>query len=432
MDCMRTWHRCASGRRLAADTPRRGHGSLTDTAVTGGGAAAKRLRIVVPRYGAAVVGGAESAMRQLAHALTSRGWDVQVWTTTAVDEATWSSGFAAGVEHDGDVEVRRFPLALRRRPRLFQQISRAAYHLPRPLRPEHLWSIAQGPYAPTLVRALSDADAVPTLFSPYLYHPTLFGLPAASHPRILCPAAHDEPALALGVVRRAVLSADALWFHSPEERELLLAKHPSSRRLPWRSGVVGVTPPAGLDDQAFRVRQGIVGPYLYYGGRAAGGKGMTVLTTAATLLRNADPAITVVVSGDAGDIEGRPQFRGVGRLDERARWEAIAGAAAVVVPGSMESLSLLALEAWSLGRPCLLNAASPVLAGHVARGGGGLLFHAAEDLATRATELVNNRQAAAEMGAAGRAYVTRTYRWDLAEERLEALITGRVNGRGRP
>ena len=37
-----------------------------------------------------------------------------------------------------------------------------------------------------------------------------------------------------------------------------------------------------------------------------------------------------------------------------------------------------------------------------------------------------------EMGAAGRRYVTSTYRWDLAEQRLEMLITGRVNGRGRP
>ena len=54
------------------------------------------------------------------------------------------------------------------------------------------------------------------------------------------------------------------------------------------------------------------------------------------------------------------------------RWEAIAGAAAVVVPGSLESLSLLALEAWAHGPPCLLNAASPVLAGHAARSGGGI------------------------------------------------------------
>jgi glycosyltransferase involved in cell wall biosynthesis len=381
------------------------------------------VRIVVPRYGASVVGGAESAMRQLAHALASRAWRVQVWTTTALDEATWGRGFAAGVERDGDIEVSRFPVVLRRHPWLFRQLSHAAYHLRGPLRAERLWSIAQGPYAPALIRALGRADPAPTLFSPYLFHPTLFGLPAASHPRILCPAAHDEPALRLGVVRRAVLSADALWFHSPEEGELLLAAHPAARRLPAETGVVGVEAPSDLDARAFAARHGITGPYLYHGGRRAGGKGLDELLAAAELLQRTNPASRLVLSGEAGDIQRAPWVHSVGRLDERERWEAIAGAVAVVVPGSLESLSLLALESWAAGRPCLLNAASPVLAGHAARSSGGFTFTSAEELAGHAAELIDNPQMAAAMGAAGRAYVTTTYRWELAENRLRALIT---------
>ena len=385
-------------------------------------ARAHALRIVVPRYGASVVGGAESAMRQLGHALASRGWRVQVWTTTAIDEATWSSGFVAGVERDGDIEVRRFPVLLRRHPWLFRQLSRAAYHLPRPLRAEHLWSIAQGPYAPGLIRALAEADAIPTLFSPYLFHPTLFGLPAAPHPRILCPAAHDEPAFRLGVVRRAVLEADALWFHSPEERQLLLTAHPGAGRLPSQCGVVGVEAPVHVDDHVFASRRGIAGPYLYYGGRTAGGKGLEQLLAGAELLHRTNPDASLVLSGEAGDAARAPWVHSVGRIDECERWEAIAGAAAVVVPGSLESLSLLALESWALGRPCLLNAASPVLAGHAKRSGGGFMFADAEQLAARASELIGHREAAAAMGAAGRAYVATTYRWDLAEQRLRALI----------
>jgi glycosyltransferase involved in cell wall biosynthesis len=380
------------------------------------------LRIVVPRYGSSVVGGAEGAMRQLAHALSKRGWRVQVWTTTARDEATWSSGFVSGTEHDGDVEVRRFRVVLRRHPLLFRQLSRAAYHLPRPIRGEHLWSIAQGPYAPSLIRALSSAEALPTLFSPYLFHPTLFGLPASPHPRILCPAAHDEPALALGVVRRAVLSADALWFHSPEERDLLLSAHPDAQALPSECGVVGVEPPATLNDQVFRARYGISGPYLYYGGRMTGGKGLALLLSGAELLHRLDPSVCLVLSGEAGNIDRAPWVRAVGRLDEHERWEAIAGAAAVVVPGFLESLSLLALESWAVGRPCLLNAASPVLRGHAARSGGALTFTNPTELASQALELIGNPGMGTALGAAGRRYVTSTYRWQLAEQRLRALI----------
>ena len=377
---------------------------------------------MVPRYGASVVGGAESAMRQLGQALATRGWRVQVWTTTAIDEATWTSGFAAGLERDGDVEVRRFPVVLHRRAWLFRQLSRAAYHLPRHLRGERLWSIAQGPYAPTLIRALAAADPIPTLFSPYLFHPTVFGLPASPHPRILCPAAHDEPALRLEVIRRAVLAADALWFHSPEERDLLLTVHPGAQRLPSRCGVVGVTAPTDIAGHAFAARYGIAGAYLYYGGRAAGGKGLDQLLTAAELLHRMNPSSRLVLSGEAGDHDRVPWVQTVGRLEERERWEAIAGAAAVVVPGSLESLSLLALESWALGRPCLLNAASPVLAGHAARSGGGFTFSSAEELARRASELIDNPGMAAAMGAAGGAYVAATYRWDLAERRLRALL----------
>lgn len=380
------------------------------------------LRIVVPRFGGAVVGGAENAMRRLGHALAGRGWHVEVWTTTAADEARWSEGFAAGVERDGDLEVRRFPVVLRRHPWLFRRLSHAVYHLPRPFRAEHLWSIAQGPFAPSLIRALSDAPPLPTLFSPYLFHPTLYGLPAAPHPRILCPAAHDEPALRLGVVRRAVLAADGLWFHSPEERDLLIERHPQARGLPWECGVVGVDTPGGINALAFAARHSITGPYLYYGGRAAGGKGFEQLIAGVALARRTHSALRLVLSGEAGDAAPAPWVDGVGRLDEHERWEAIAGATAVVVPGSLESLSLLALEAWAMGRPCLVNADSPVLAGHIARSGGGFTFRGPGELAARAGEVLDNPELGTAMGAAGRDHVAATYRWELAERRLRSLL----------
>ncbi len=381
-----------------------------------------RLRIVVPRFGEAVVGGAESAMRRLGQALSARGWGVEVWTTTAFDEATWGSRFAPGLTRDGDIEVRRFPVVARRRPWLFAQLSRAAYHLPRYVRPEHLWSIAQGPYSPALIRALASSAPRPTLFSPYLFHPTLFGVPAAPHPRIMVPAAHDEPALQLRVVRRALLSVDALWFHSPEERDLVAAAHPQISLKPSACGVVGVDVPDDVDDRVFAARRAIDGPYIYYGGRTARGKGSDLLVEAAALLQAAHPAATLALSGEAGDGSDAPGIRRVGRLGERERWEAIAGAVAVVVPGTLESLSLLALEAWAMGRPCLLNAASPVLVGQAQRSGGGVTFSGAAELAARARELIDAPQRANAIGLRGRSHVLATYRWELAEGRLRALL----------
>jgi glycosyltransferase involved in cell wall biosynthesis len=380
------------------------------------------LRIVVPRYGPSVIGGAESAMRSLGQALAARGWKIEVWTTTAADDATWTAGFAPGFERDGDIDVRRFPVVVGRRPWLFRQLSLVAYHLPRPLTVDHLWSIVQGPYAPALISALAGASPQPTLFSPYLYHPTLFGLPAAPHPRILCPAAHDEPALRLSVVRRSVMSSDGLWFHSEEERDLLLRVHPQAASLPSQCGVVGVAPPLLVDASAFAARRGIPGPYLYYGGRVASGKGLAELLSAAALVHDGRPDVRLVLSGEMDDASPSPWVHRVGRLSEAERWEAVAGAVAVVVPGMLESLSLLALEAWAMGRPCLLNGASPVLAGQAVRSGGALTFRGAAELAARATELIDDPVRADAMGAAGRRYVAQAYRWELAEQRLRDLI----------
>src|SRR5438445_2686293 len=154
-------------------------------------AASPAVRFVVPRYGTGIVGGSENLVRRLAQALSARGWNVEVWSTTAVDEATWDGDLPLE-ERDGAVRVRRFPLARRRRPRAFHQFSRAMFRLPAAIRPEGAWIRAQGPYSPQLVRALAGAEPVAAVFTPYLFHPTVLGLPAAAHPRVLMPAAHDE------------------------------------------------------------------------------------------------------------------------------------------------------------------------------------------------------------------------------------------------
>lgn len=75
-----------------------------------------------------------------------------------------------------------------------------------------------------------------------------------------------------------------------------------------------------------------------------------------------------------------------------------------------------------MGRPCLLNAGSAVLAGHAAQGGGGRTFRDAAELAENAAHLLDHPDEAAALGEAGRAYVAATYSWDLAEQRLRELI----------
>ena len=383
----------------------------------------RRLRLVVPRYGPGVSGGSEQLIRRLAQTLQSRRWDVEVWTTTAGDETTWSPAFPSGDDLDGTVRVRRFEVVGRRQPRLFHQLSRVLFRLPPGLRAETAWLMSQGPFAPALVHALATGTDRPTLFMPYLYHPTIWGLPAAPHPRLLIPAAHDEPVLRLRAIGRAVAAADALWYLTEEERSLLEAVHPVAAERPHAVGAVAIDPPAVLGRDAFR-RKHRLDRYLLYAGRATPGKGVGLLLDGYALLRRRHPEISLVLIGDPGKQEVSPAgVVSLGWLDDEERWAALAGAEAVVVPSHLESLSLVALEAWAAGRPCLLNGGSPVLAGQAERGGGALLFRDPAGLCDAAARLVTDPAEAGRLGEAGRSFVALHYRWNAVVRRLEGLIT---------
>jgi glycosyltransferase involved in cell wall biosynthesis len=387
----------------------------------------RRLRIVTPRFGEAVVGGAEWVARELALRLAGAGWRVEVLTTCAVDAVSWRNHQPAGTGRDGPVTVHRFATAIRRPPRLFHELSRVLFRLPPGLRPEPLWVALQGPYAPGLIRALAVAPAAPTLFLPYLYHPSLRGALRSRGARLLMPAAHEERPLGLRSVARLVEAVDGFLYATPEERTLLEAAHPAAAERAWRVGNVGLEAPAGVDPGRARARLGLSGPYLLHAGRAATGKGIDELLAALALLHRSHPEVALVLAGDAGAAAAagtgaEPGVVRAGRLERSLLWDAVAGAAAVVVPSFLESQSLLAVEAWAVGRPALLNAASPALAGQAGRSGGAVLYRGPAELAAAAAALLDDPDRAAALGASGRRFVDSRYRWEAVLDRVGELV----------
>ncbi|HEY4946389.1 MAG TPA: hypothetical protein VII19_00720, partial [Acidimicrobiales bacterium] len=76
-----------------------------------------RVAFVVPRYGPAIIGGAETAARVLAeHLVARKGWEVDVLTSCAEDFVTWSDVYPEGVEVINGVRVARFASAAGRDP----------------------------------------------------------------------------------------------------------------------------------------------------------------------------------------------------------------------------------------------------------------------------------------------------------------------------
>src|SRR5207237_7015643 len=71
----------------------------------------------------------------------------------------------------------------------------------------------------------------------------------------------------------------------------------------------------------------------------------------------------------------------LGRLGEQDKWDALAGCVAFVMPSLLESLSLVTLEAWAAGRPVIVDARSPVLAGMARRARAGLAYRSFAEFA---------------------------------------------------
>ena len=69
----------------------------------------RKVAFVTPRYGVEVMGGAESAARQLAeHLVADLGWPVEVFSTCALDHLTWDNVLPAGDSVLNGVTVHRY------------------------------------------------------------------------------------------------------------------------------------------------------------------------------------------------------------------------------------------------------------------------------------------------------------------------------------
>ena len=108
-----------------------------------------------------------------------------------------------------------------------------------------------------------------------------------------------------------------------------------------------------------------------------------------------------------------PFIRFAGLLSDRERMQALEAATVVVVPSPFESLSLLALEAFAVGTPVLVNARSEVLTEHCLQSNAGLFYADQDEFVECLSLLVGDAKLRAAMGQNGREYVRRNYRWDV-------------------
>jgi glycosyltransferase involved in cell wall biosynthesis len=374
-----------------------------------------RLALVVQRYGPEIDGGAEHECRRVAEALLP--WhDVEVLTTCARDYLTWKNVYRPGVETDNGVRVRRFPVDRPRRVRAFGRYADWLYASPHTAFDEAEWVRRQGPLALSLVEWIrhhaDDHDGF--VFFTYLYLPTVLGLPLVAHKAVLVPTAHDERPIALDLFRSLFRLPRALIFQVEEERAFVERRFHTAH-IPSAVIGAGVDPVVEARPDRFRQAAGLPGPFLLYLGRVDVQKGCRELVEAFSAWRRtraAEPAKLVLMGTVAMRLPRDPGIVALGFRPDTDKHDALAAATALVMPSPHESFSLVSLEAWSQGIPVLATARSAVLAGHLARSGGGFLYDREPgDFARMVDRLLADEGLRKTLGERGRAYVEAHYRW---------------------
>jgi glycosyltransferase involved in cell wall biosynthesis len=212
-------------------------------------------------------------------------------------------------------------------------------------------------------------------------------------------------------------------FCSEPERALVNASFRVGETPAFVAGI-GIETPARPDVEGFRIRHDVRGPYLLYAGRIDAGKGCDELVAFyQRYRRDCRGAAALLLIGRLAMPEPRvPGVRYLGYLAEAEKHAALAGASAVVCPSPYESLSIVLLEALSLGVPALASARSPVLKDHCLRSQGGLYYADEAEFVEAADLLVREAALRQALGKRGRAYVAENYRWDVVLAKYRAAL----------
>jgi len=377
-----------------------------------------KLAVVVQRYGADINGGAELHARYIAEHM-ARHAEVEVLTTCARDYITWKNEWPPGEERINGVRVRRFAVSKARDPRDFGLRSQVVFDHLHSVADELAWLESEGPTSPDLVRhvARTEAEVDFFVFFSYRYYHAWHGIRAVPGKAVLVPTAERDPAAGVSIFGSVFRGARALMFNSFEERALI--EGVSGRTGPGVVVGVGSEVPDLPQPGRFRRKFDVKRPFAIYVGRIDENKGCRELFDyfgryAAMNPRGLD---LVLVGSKVLDVPSHPRIRHVGFLPDEDKFDAIAASDVLVMPSRYESLSMVALEAWALGRPVLANGLCDVLRGQVIRGNGGLYYESFEEFAEALYALEGAGPIGGPFGRNGREFFRRHYAWPVIERK---------------
>lgn len=383
-----------------------------------------RVAFVVQRCGLEVNGGAETLCLKIAQRM-SNYWDTEILTTCALDYMTWKNYYSPGLADVSGVKVRRFQVAQIRDIKKFNYLSEKIYpHLKKvSIKEQETWMRSQGPFSPDLIAYVKqqqhEYDAF--IFFTYLYATTYFTLPFVIEKAYLAPCAHNEWPIYMSMWDKFFEKPRGFIFNTIEERDFLKTRFP---QINFDGPVAGVAidPPSIFNAKKFRQKHNINEPFLLYIGRIDPSKGCQELFDYFIQLRKQESASRklVLLGKPTMPIPKHPDIILLGFVDEQTKWDALEACDLLVMPSPYESLSMVLLEAWIMGKPVIVNGKCDVLVGQCLRAQGGVWYTNADEFQV-AIEIMD-QQIRYQLGLQGKSFVEKNYVWSKIEKDYLELL----------
>jgi len=201
----------------------------------------------------------------------------------------------------------------------------------------------------------------------------------------------------------------------------------------------GISPPKYREPSLIR-EKGIAGSYLLFVGRLVPEKGCHLLLEAhANLPEQLRKEFTLVIAGDTGFTHGYVQelrntagenVQFLGYVHGPILDELYTNASLVVLPSTLEGLSITLLEGMSYGRCCLVSDIPP---NREAAAGYAPLFPSGDvrSLTARLADLLKDPERCQTYGQQAQLHVVENYSWDHVTQQTASLyreLVGRANG----
>lgn len=382
----------------------------------------KKIAFVLPRYIDNPIEGAEYHTRLLVEHLKDF-FKLTVLTTKALDYYSWKNEALEELETSNKVKIKRFSVDKQRRTGLFNQLSYNLYlNTNHSVSEEISWMKEQGPYSSGLFEYLRAKKKYHDLFIFVGYNNplTYFGLPMVKNKSALIPLTHKEPDLRFNIFAEVFSQPLVIIPSTIAEKKIIMERF---NNLPPLFVIgVGIKTSSNILKAYLPIKKR---PYILFIGRVSKPKGIFQLFDYFTLFKkNYHVDLDLVLIGP--QVESMPHQRDIkylGVVSEEQKLDLISNAEFIINPSFYESLSLVLLEAWSMNKPALVNAACEVLKSQVIQANGGLYYQNYAEFALMTLWFLNHKKEGTILGKNGASFLKKNYGWPIIEAKFKILIS---------